>query len=301
MVIGMKLSQLKYFLAVAEEGRITSAAAKLHMSQPPLSQQLKQLEDTLGVRLFDRSGKGVELTAAGRLLYSRGSQILELVEHVDNELKDFAHGTLGTVHIGVISSAVSLLLNFGLPEFCAANPRVSYNVMENDTFSVLDMLDRAVIEVAFVRTPFSSNGYNVFPILSEPVVALAGSNYPFQHQRPARGEVLSLEELEGEKLVLLQNYENTVMTACRRQGVEPSVICRCSNAITALMCTRAGIGIMVTPQNMLDMAENRDLLVWNVECATLVSSVCMVWKADRELSNATQRFIGHIKAQYQKS
>ena len=102
----MKFNQLKYFLTVAEEGQITSAAEKLHMTQPPLSQQLKQLEDSLDIKLINRSSKGIELTPEGRLLYTRGTQIMTMIDNVQNELKDAGRGILGTVHMVIFSSAV---------------------------------------------------------------------------------------------------------------------------------------------------------------------------------------------------
>ncbi len=296
----MKFSQLKYFLVVAEEGQITTAAAKLHMTQPPLSQQLKQLEDSLGVKLFNRTAKGIELTAAGRLLYTRGSQILTMVDNTTSELRDFAHGTRGTVHIGIISSAVSLLLRLQFDRFCAQNPHVGCNLIESDTFSVLNMLDRGIVEVAFVRTPFSAEGHNVFPLFSEPVVAIASHNYRLQGPLYTHDPTLpiTLDLLAEENLILLQNYEDTVLTAFRQQGVEPNIICRGSNATVALLCARAGAGIMLTPKNVLDTMASNDLLIWDVSCSALTSSLCVVWKQDCELSYATERFISHIKSQF---
>lgn len=296
----MKFNQLKYFLTVAEEGQITSAAEKLHMTQPPLSQQLKQLEDSLDIKLINRSSKGIELTPEGRLLYTRGTQIMTMIDNVQNELKDAGRGTLGTVHMGIISSAVGLLMNFDFMGFCADNPRINYNVIENDAFTLLDMLDSALIEVAFTRTPFPSQSYNVFPLFTEDVIAVASKNYHFctSLYKQDTLQPIRLEQLVDENLVLLDNYENTVLTACKQQGVEPSVICRSSNAITALLCARAGLGIMVTPLNMLDMTDTADLLIWKIDCPSLVSSVCMVWKSEQTISAATQKFILHIKKHF---
>lgn len=296
----MTFLQLKYFLTVAEEGQITSAATKLHMTQPPLSLQLRQLEDSLGVKLFNRTTKGIELTAAGRLLYSHGTQILTMVNNMSQELRDVAHGTSGTIQVGIISSAVNLLLNLDLYSFCTQNPWVAYNLIESDTFSLLDMLDQGIIHVAFVRTPFSSKEYMSFPLFSEPVVAVAGRAY-----QPRGGlighdpaEPITLEQLAGEKLILLQNYENTVLTACQQQGIKPNIICRGSNATVAFLCARSGMGVMLTPKNVLGPDADRDLQVWDVDCGVLTSSLCMVWKFNRELPQAVDKFILHVKERF---
>ena len=101
----MDIRKLRYFLAVAEEGQITKAAQRLHMAQPPLSQQLKQLETELGVRLIERSGsRKIKLTAAGQALRIRAEQMMELAQKTAKELKDIEEGTQGTLPVGITAS-----------------------------------------------------------------------------------------------------------------------------------------------------------------------------------------------------
>jgi DNA-binding transcriptional LysR family regulator len=106
----MDIRQLKYFLAIAEEKNITKAAKKLYISQPPLSQQLKLLEEELGVTLLERSTRKMKLTEAGKLLRHRAKQIIELMETSIKEIKNLNLGVKGILSIGFVSSAGSILL-----------------------------------------------------------------------------------------------------------------------------------------------------------------------------------------------
>lgn len=295
----MNLRQLHYFVTVAEEGQVTSAAAKLNMAQPPLSQQLKSLEESTKTKLFNRTPKGIELTEAGELLLSRAHQILSFVRNTENELNDYVHGAKGIINIGIISSSVESVLSFGLPEFQKNNPRINFNIVENNTFSILDMLEKALVDVAFVRTPFSHKGLDTYNLFSEPVCAVLSKSYleqsTIQKQLMSSDNPLVLSDLKDERIILLQNYEDTVKTACRRFDFEPNVVCRGSNAISALLLARAGIGTMITPISTVDMTDLTNLIVRTIDCDFLNSSIVMVWSANRKPSYAVEKFIEHIK------
>ena len=102
----MDLKQLRYFMAIVEERQITAAARRLHMAQPPLSNQMKMLEDEIGLKLFQRGPHHIELTEAGELLAARAAQLLDMAAMTKRELKDFRQGLCGTLAIGTVSSLV---------------------------------------------------------------------------------------------------------------------------------------------------------------------------------------------------
>ena len=115
----MDLKQLRYFVAIAEEGTISAAAKKLHISQPPLSHQLMQLETELGVQLITRGARRSSLTDAGRILYKRARQLISLADAAEREIVDFGNGLQGTLHLGTVSSSGAALLGRRLAAFRA--------------------------------------------------------------------------------------------------------------------------------------------------------------------------------------
>ena len=113
----MDIRKLVYFLTIAEEGNISRAVERLHISQPPLSQQLKLLEEELGIVLIGRNTRKMHITDAGRLLQNRAKQIIELMEKTVKELRDLKEGLQGTLSIGTISSAGEMLLSIKIQSF----------------------------------------------------------------------------------------------------------------------------------------------------------------------------------------
>lgn len=163
----MDIKQLKYFYVIAEEGQITSAAKRLHLSQPPLSYQLKNLEDELGVKLVERGSRNIKLTDAGLILYKRAKQILSLTKSTVDELKDFNQGTQGTLSIGTVSSSGASLLDSRLSIFHDKYPFINFEIYEGNTYELLEALTKGIIEIAIVRTPFNNSGIN----------SIAGKNF----------------------------------------------------------------------------------------------------------------------------
>lgn len=171
----MDIRQLRYFLTVAEEGQITAAAKKLHMEQPPLSRQMKQIEDELGVILFDRTGRRLRLTPAGERLRDRAIRLLGQLEETVTEVREFGDGVRGVLSVGAVVSCTSLLPG-PLGRFRERHPQVSFKLSEGDHHLLGERLDRREIELAVARLPFEAPGgpdrYAVKPLPSDPIVAL---------------------------------------------------------------------------------------------------------------------------------
>ena len=131
----MDLKQLRYFMAIVEERQITAAARRLHMAQPPLSNQMKMLEDEIGLKLFQRGPHHIELTEAGNLLAARAAQLLDMAAMTKRELKDFRQGLCGTLAIGTVSSSGGILMHEGMQAFRAEFPRVHFEIHAGRTNS----------------------------------------------------------------------------------------------------------------------------------------------------------------------
>lgn len=284
----MDIRQLKYFLTIAEEGQITSAAKKLQMAQPPLSQQLKQLEEELGVKLVDRGPRSVHLTSAGEILKNRAEQIVELTESTVKEIADFVKGWKGTLSIGTVSSSGATLMKERLIEFFREHPGVRCEIHEGNTFHIIDLLTSGIVEVGIVRTPFHV-GANMGCRYAdgEPMVAVMTSEYDWC----AASSGIELSELRDKPLIIYRRFEQLIQETCMNQGFEPSVFCKNDDARTTLLWAGSGLGIGIVPKSAVALADCSNLVVKEIHSGELRTRIAAIWKKDKYISSLAARFI----------
>ncbi len=282
----MDLKQLQYFLAIAEEGQITAAAQKLHMAQPPLSQQLKLLENELGVKLVERGSRHLQLTDAGRLLQTKAWQILELAGSTVKEMNDFSKGLKGTLVIGTVSSS-GAELNEQIVKFHRQYFGVCFEIHEGNTFTVVDLLNKGVIEVGIVRTPFNTAGFECRYTKPEPMLAVMTGEY-------ARGfpkTVISVTELTDKPLIVYRRFEQLLYETCLEHGFEPEFFCKNDDARTTLWWANAGLGVGIVPKSAMALISNSNLVCKEIASETLWTRIAAIWVKDRYLSTLATKFI----------
>ena len=194
--------QIEYFVAIAEERQITAAAARLHISQPPLSRELARMERELGVRLVVRGPRSVELTEAGKLLYRRCREVLELTGAMEREVESFGSGSSGVVSLGLVSSSGASVPSDAMAPFVDDYPNVRFDVHEGNTFEVIDMLNRGIVELGFVRTPFERGQLCCRYGAPVPMAAVMPARFAVGE----RSDVVMLAELSGVPLVIYRRY-----------------------------------------------------------------------------------------------
>ena len=152
------------------------------MAQPPLSNQLKLLEDELGTKLLERGARKVNLTDAGKILYKRAKHILEITKATAKEIEEFGKGVQGTLRLGTISSSGTALLSNRVIEFNKKYPNIKFEIHEGNTYEVLEMINSGIIEVGIVRTPFNSQNLECLFLDSEPMIAVMNKDYDFKNE-----------------------------------------------------------------------------------------------------------------------
>ena len=155
----MDMRQLKYFHTIATEGQITKAAKKLHIAQPPLSQSLKNLEQSIGTPLFDRNGRRMELTEAGKTLYRRCETLFEFFEETLLEVQDTGEGMRGKLHIGCVKSAFSHIPR-KMKRFGENYPDITFELKEGDSASLANDLRNRRIDFAVIRLPLDLDEFH---------------------------------------------------------------------------------------------------------------------------------------------
>lgn len=283
----MDIKQLKYFLAIAEEEQITSAAKKLHMAQPPLSHQLKTLEDELGVKLVERGSRRIQLTEAGQILKIRARQILELSDSTVSEINDFNKGLKGTLSIGTISSSGAVLVNDRLSEFHKKYSGIKFEIHEGNTFKIVDLLNKGIIDVGIVRTPFNAVGFDCRYRESEPMVAVMTGDYDWN---PACSSI-KISELKDKPLIIYRRFEQLICETCLEHGIEPLVICKNDDARTTLLWANSGLGIGIIPMSAFKLANNCNLTYKEIKSEKLRTRIAAIRVKGRYISPFALKFI----------
>lgn len=202
----MELRQLEYFRAIVDAGTISGAARVLHMTQPPLSYQIKMLEEELQVPLLIRGTKKITLTEAGKTLYEQAGTLLMFADLTRREVVKSSQSA--TLHIGMTPSTVSLLADY-LLRFSWKYPHIHFDVHEGSTFALKDQLENHMVDLTTLRTPIVLNGCETKTLLKESITAMALPSHPLFAGR----ETLSLTELAEQPLILSNRYRKYMLTA----------------------------------------------------------------------------------------
>lgn len=247
----MELRHLRYYVAVAEECHFGRAARRLHIAQPPLSQQIKQLEEDLGVTLLNRSTRKVELTAAGQRYLERAREILASVDAAGDEAARIAVGEIGRVSIGFTGSATYHLLPAIARRLRAELPDIDLDLHgEMLTPQQAEALHSGVIDLGFLRPPVHDRQLRYEVVGTEAMVAVV----PHTHPLAARASV-EMADLAGEQFVSYSGFNRSVVfqvviDACQRSGFTPSIRHEVGETSTLVSFVAAGLGVALVPQSV---------------------------------------------------
>lgn len=252
----MELRHLRAFLAVADERHFTRAAARLHLAQPALSHQVKQLERELGTALFTRTTRRVELTEAGERFLTHARGVLASVDRATDELELLAAGRSGRVRIGFIGTATYDVLPRVAREVRAQLPELELRLQgELLSPALLDALQTGDLDVAILRPDgVRRDDVTVTTLRSEPMVAVV----PEQHRLAGRRR-LDLAELADETFVVhpsgrRSSMHDVVLAACARAGFRPDHTIEVSETATLVVFVAAGLGVALVPEPVRSLA-----------------------------------------------
>ncbi|MGO4648068.1 LysR family transcriptional regulator [Nocardia sp. 2YAB30] len=249
MTDGVELRHLRYFLAVAEELHFGRAAARLHIAQPALTQQIQRLEMLLGTRLFDRTSRSVRLTPAGEVLRERAAALLGHAARDLDEVAGIGQGSQGRLYLGFVPSVLPLKPLRSVRQFRDRYPLVHIELIEGYTTHMVAQLGHGALDMAIVRDPDKEPGIVAFPLVTEPFMAVLPVDHPL-----ADRAVLTGPELAGDPLVFFpraagphahdKNLRPLVEAGCR-----PRIVQEGNNWTTILYLVGEGLGVTIAPRS----------------------------------------------------
>ncbi len=247
----MKLRQIEYFVAVAEELHFRNAARRLNISQPPLSQQIQQLEEHLGVALFSRDKTGVSLTPAGRRLLPHARHILKSIEAASKAAR---HDEIKGLNVGFVSSASPMLAPV-IRRIRETFPDIDLRMTEANSARQADMLRAGLIDMALVRGPWACAGFIREVIAEEQLALILASDHP-----RASDPALKLADLANEPFVFFPRelgpgFFDTVVGACNRAGFSPELNQVAGSTLTMIALVASGQGFSLVPTRLALVAK----------------------------------------------
>lgn len=288
----MDLRTLSYYVAVAEELNITKAAKKLNICQPPLSYQIKTLEEELGCRLFIRNKRCLELTEAGQLLYRRAKEILNLSEKARSEIRDMGSGLTGTISLGLVEGIAPDLAAEWFAGFLKKYPLVKLRMVDAGSDELLEKLRSGIISMAVITSPYDERLVNTFPVGTEKIAAFMSKEHPLaEKEGPVR-----ISDLVGEPLIVPGCHAviDKYMHWFREVNSEPNIICEMNSYLDAAALSGRNVGISLFPETV--SIPNDSIVSKEIEGSGRELQYFFAWRKGHPLPTIEEHFIDHVKA-----
>ncbi|WP_395408531.1 LysR family transcriptional regulator [Pseudoduganella sp. UC29_106] len=251
--MSIDLKQLRYFLAVAEEKSFSRAAERLHISQPPLSQQIMKLEAELGVKLFARTTRTFELTVAGKALMQEAAELLGKMRMTIDTVRQIDRGEVGRLRVGIVGSAMWGPIPSMLEEFQSKYPRVTWTIHELGPTVQYDALRAKQIDVGFWREPrldedeLKRDNLKQELCFRENVCVAVNEHHPL-----AKQESIELKDIADEPMLTLaldkSSFPRYLIQCCVKAGFQPTVFQEANEPQTLLAMVGAGLGVTLMPE-----------------------------------------------------
>lgn len=282
----MNLKQLRYFLVVAEEKQITAAAKRLYIAQPPLSYQLKQLEKELGAQLFKRTAHGIELTDAGQIFQSYANEIISLAQNAENQVHKTISGELGKIAIGMASSSTGLIPMNSFNELRKYYPEISFDIYEDNTYGILDKLEKKTIDLGIVRTPYNQTGLNTKTLTTEKMMAIS-VDPDFQQKKELR-----IKDLADQPLIIYRRFEDIFNQTFAHHGLKPFYAVKCDDSRTAITWAKRKMGVALVPESIATTYAQENMIA--IKHANWITHLQLVWRKDHQVTPLMKKIIDAI-------
>ncbi|MCC5635852.1 LysR family transcriptional regulator [Nostoc sp. CHAB 5844] len=289
----MELRHLRYFVTLAEELHFGKAAEKLQIAQPPLSQQIRQLEAELGFELFHRTKRNVQLTQAGQVFLSEVQQILQQLQQAIQIGQQTSRGEVGKLVVGFVSSSAYNILPDILKEYRNRVPGVSLELHELTTDQQLDWLREGRMDVGFIRPPVDDHKFSWETIFQESLMVALPETHELANQSH-----ISLTSLANEAFIsfprkLAPGVYDLIISLCQQSGFSPNVVQEAIQMQTIISIVAAEIGVAVVPASLQNL-QRTGVIYKHIEEHTPKVAIAMIWRSS-ETSPTVQKFLEIVR------
>ena len=283
----MDIKDMRAFYAIVEEGNISHAAQRLDIAQPALSRQMKRLETSLGVQLFERGSRRIRLTDAGRVMYTRLEHILGMVDGTQREITEIGSGIAGSIRLGTITTSGALLLPELISEFHSRYPNVTYQIWEAEGARILELLDNRVIEIGITRTQVDSKVYESIVLPNEPLVLIMNK----EQEIGAASDKVELKELKDQPIIIPLRWQSVFIANCRKLGFEPNIVCVSDSIVQDLLLAKMGMGMALLPVSSKTLLTDGNLIYKKLIEPEMSTHTVIAWLKNRTLSSSSEHLI----------
>jgi DNA-binding transcriptional LysR family regulator len=294
----LTVKQLSCFVAVAEEGHFRRAAQRLHMTQPPLTQRIQAMERDLGVQLFMRTNKRVELTQTGRLVLAEAQAALVQIERVQEVARQAESGEMGTLRLAFVIAAPFLPgFNEATRAFQRDYPRVVFEVTQANSGQAIEALRQRKVDMCVIRRlPQHLNGFEELTVAHDRLMLVLPATHP-----RALAEKIPLCDVADERFIIFPGEQNAalyrhIMDVWARAGYAPRVAQTGENGLAILTLVAAGFGIAMLPSTLDGLRMPN--VVWkriDMDDQLTTSSIIMLYRTEALNEKIQSRFVEYVQ------
>ena len=292
----MNVRQLECFLEIVRQGSFSKAANILHVSQPSISEMIKNLEDEIGTPLLYRDAKKLELTDVGQAVLEQSQQIVTLFNNLVGHVKEGPLLKKGKIRIGIPSITASTIFPRVLGEFKREHPNIELQLYEFGSKRVRQGVNDGSLDIGIVCTlPDRGDDFNVLPFVEDPLRVIVHPNHQL-----AQAASVNFSDLENEGFILYSqdfSLHDQILNHCKLAGFQPNIICETSQREFMTQMVESGLGIALLPGKICAELNPQSIVSIPLAEPRIFLQLAIIWRKDRYLSFAARRFLEFTTAE----
>ena len=295
----MEIRHLIYFTEVARCRNFSSAAEALYVTQPTISKMVRNLEEELGVALFNRASKKIELTDSGRAILKPAQDIVKAFQNISSELDDVAHLRKGNIRIGMPPMAGVSYFPRIIGEFNKKYPQISIQWIEVGSKRVEQGLLDGDIDLGIVLLPLNDPRFQIFEFVCEPVVLIVGPGH-----RLHECKTVQLQNLSEDKFIMFREdfaLHDQIIEHCHKLGFSPEIACQTSQWDFIVGMVEENLGIGFLPKKVWEMSGKKKAHMLTLEENPLIWRLAVIWEKNRHLSFAARQWLSFAQSALKKT